>query len=73
MNRNTPKRLALARIYALAAEHGIVSERLAIDDWADQMTERSGDAVVHDPIEDLLVTLQRKGFDHRSRGDRPVR
>lgn len=49
------------RIYALAAQHGIVAERLPVDDWADKVTELSGDAVVHDPVEDLVVTLRRKG------------
>ncbi|TCP74199.1 hypothetical protein C8J31_1455 [Rhizobium sp. PP-CC-2G-626] len=61
MTTNTSKKPALARIYALAAEHGVVAERLSIDDWADKVTELSGDEVVHDPIEDLVVTLQRKG------------
>lgn len=62
MTTNTPKRpAALARIYSLAAQHGIVAERLSLDDWADKVTELSGDEVVHDPVEDLVVTLQRKG------------
>lgn len=52
---------AEARIYALAAEHGIVAERLPIDGWADKVTELSGDEVAHDPVEDMVVTLRRKG------------
>lgn len=54
-------RSAEARIYALAAEHGIVAERLPIDDWADKVAELSGNEVVPDPVEDLVVTLRRKG------------
>lgn len=49
------------RIYDLAAQHGIVAERLPIDDWADKITELAGDAVTHDPVEDLISTLRRKG------------
>ncbi|TWC75763.1 hypothetical protein FB593_1282 [Rhizobium sp. SJZ105] len=49
------------RIYALAAKHGIVAERLPLDDWADKVTELAGDAVTHDPVEDLVVILQRRG------------
>ncbi|MDZ7875649.1 MAG: hypothetical protein U5N27_22725 [Rhizobium sp.] len=45
----------------MAAEHGIVAERLPIDRWADKVTEISGDEVVPDPVEDLVVTLQRRG------------
>ncbi|MUZ76191.1 hypothetical protein GOZ90_26515 [Agrobacterium vitis] len=61
MVANTMKS-AEARIYALAAEHEIVAERLPIDAWADKVTELSGDEVVHDPVEDLVVTLRRKGI-----------
>lgn len=53
---------AKARIYELAAEHGILAERLPIDAWADKVTELSGNDVVHDPMEDLVVTLRRKGI-----------
>ncbi|EJU0637218.1 hypothetical protein N4E75_004354 [Salmonella enterica] len=49
------------RIRALAAQHGIVAERLSLDDWADKVTELSGDAVLPDLIQDLVVTLRRKG------------
>lgn len=52
---------AAQRIYELAVLHGIEAERLPIDDWADKIAELSGDAVMHDPVEDLVVTLQRKG------------
>jgi hypothetical protein len=61
MTTNTPKGAAEARIYELAAQHGIVAERVPLDDWADKVTELSGDDVVHDPVEDLVITLQRKG------------
>lgn len=60
MTENVTRGSAEARIYALAAQHGIVAERLPIDDWADKVTEFC-DAVVHDPVEDLIVTLQRRG------------
>ncbi|MUZ65017.1 hypothetical protein [Agrobacterium vitis] len=52
---------AKARICELAAEHGILAERLPIDAWADKVTELAGDEVVSDPVEDLVVTLRRKG------------
>lgn len=45
------------RVYALAAQHGIVAERLPLDNWADEVTELSGD-----PIEDLVETLRRCGL-----------
>jgi len=61
MIENTTRGPAEARIYALAAQHGIVAERIPLDDWADKVTELSGNAVEHDPVEDLVVTLRRKG------------
>lgn len=60
-NTMTGSGSAERRIYALAEQHGIVAERLSLDDWADKVTELSGDAVMHDPVEDLVVTLQRRG------------
>ncbi|WP_049777418.1 hypothetical protein [Allorhizobium ampelinum] len=48
-------------IRTLARQHGIVAERNGTDDMADTITRLSGDDVIHDEIEDLLVTMQRKG------------
>lgn len=48
-------------IRALARQHGIRAERTATDDLADTITSLAGDEVVHDEIEDLVVTMQRKG------------
>jgi hypothetical protein len=50
-----------ARICALAAEHGMVAERLSIDVCADKVSELSCDDVMHNRVEDLVVTLRRKG------------
>ena len=49
-------------IRALARQHGIIAERTATDELADTITELAGDEVVHDEIEDLVVTMQRKGI-----------
>lgn len=49
-------------IRAMAREHGIVAERTATDDLADTITNLAGDDVVHDEVEDLVVTMQRKGI-----------
>lgn len=49
-------------IRQLARQHGIVAERTATDELADTITRLSGDDVIHDEIEDLVVTLRRKGF-----------
>ena len=59
---NSTRGLAEARIYVLAAQHGIVAERLPVDDWADKVTVLSDAEVPADPVADLIVTLQRKGF-----------
>ncbi|MGI2036360.1 hypothetical protein ACRQ1B_28695 [Rhizobium panacihumi] len=48
-------------IRAIARQHGIVAERTATDELADTITGLAGDEVVHDEIEDLVVTMQRKG------------
>lgn len=48
-------------IRAMAQQHGITAERTATDEWADNVTRLAGDEVIHDEIEDLLVTMQRKG------------
>ncbi|MGX9574319.1 hypothetical protein [Mesorhizobium sp. f-mel] len=50
------------RIYALAAQHSIVAERLPLDDWADQVARLSDAEVPPDPVADLVVTLRRKGI-----------
>jgi hypothetical protein len=49
-------------IRALARQHGVTAERTSTDEWADAITTLAGDEVVHDEIEDLVVTLRRKGF-----------
>jgi hypothetical protein len=53
---------AESRIYELAAQHGIVAERLPIDDWADNVARLSDAGVPPDPVDDLVVTLRRKGI-----------
>ncbi|WP_197523766.1 hypothetical protein [Agrobacterium vitis] len=53
---------AESRIYALATQHGIVAERLPIDDWADHVARLSDAEVPSDPVDDLVVTLRRKGI-----------
>lgn len=58
---NSTRGPAETRIYALAAQHGIVAERLPVDDWADQVARLSDAEVPADPVADLVVTLQRKG------------
>lgn len=59
---NSTRGPAETRIYALAVQHGIVAERLPVDDWADKVAELSDAEVPADPVADLIVTLQRKGF-----------
>ena len=59
---NSTRGPAETRIYALAAQHGIVAERLPVDDWADQVARLSDAEVPADPVADLVVTLQRKGI-----------
>jgi hypothetical protein len=49
-------------IRALAMQHGVVAERTATDAMADTITRLSGDDVVHDEIEDLVVAMRRKGI-----------
>lgn len=56
-NEATPEEV----IRALAMQHGINAERTATDAMADTITSLAGDDVVHDEIEDLVVTMQRKG------------
>lgn len=50
------------KIRDLAKQHGIVAERTALDEWADVVTNLSGDEVIRDEVEDLVVTLQRAGI-----------
>lgn len=48
------------QIRALAEEHGITAERGFIDDWADKISELSGDTgEPSDEIEQLLINLRR--------------
>lgn len=49
-------------IRALARQHGIVAERTATDAIADTITHLSGDEVIYDEVEDLVVTMRRKGI-----------
>lgn len=49
-------------IRAMARDHGIAAERTATDELADTLTNLAGDDVVHDEIEDLVVTMQRRGI-----------
>lgn len=53
---------AESRIYELAAQHGIVAERPPIDDWADDVSRPLDADVPTDPVDDLVVTLRRKGI-----------
>ena len=46
-------------IHQLAAKHGIAHQRAALDELGDAITNLSGDAVVLDETEWLLVTLDR--------------
>jgi hypothetical protein len=48
-------------IRATARQHGIVGKRTATDDLADNIANLAGDSAVYDEIEDLVVTIQRKG------------
>lgn len=48
-------------IRTLARKHGVVVERTATDAMADTITRLSGDDVIHDEVEDLVVTMRRKG------------
>ena len=46
-------------IHQLAAMHGITHQRAALDELGDAITKLSGDAVVLDETEWLLVMLDR--------------
>ena len=47
------------RDQALADRTGVVYRRTALDEWAEKITELSGDEVVSDATADLLVALVR--------------
>jgi hypothetical protein len=47
------------QIRALAKKHGIVAERTALDDWADDVTRLAGDDVQFDEVQELIVALRR--------------
>ena len=47
------------RAQALADRTGVVYRRTALDEWAEKITELSGDEVVSDATADLLVALVR--------------
>lgn len=47
------------RARALAERTGVVYRRTQLDDWAEKVTELSGDEVVSDTTADLLVALVR--------------
>ena len=48
-------------IRSTARQHGIMGERTATDELADTIANLAGNSVVHDEIEDLVVTMQRRG------------
>ena len=48
-----------AIIRELAAQHGVVVQRMALDDWADDATRLSGDDGVIDEVGELVVALRR--------------
>ena len=50
-----------AVIRSLAEKHGISPVRTVTDDWADAITRLSGDEVIANEIEDLVVNLRRRG------------
>lgn len=54
-----PKQNVKAYIEDLGLKHNVKFVRTGLDDWADKITELSGDDVIHDPTLDLLVALKR--------------
>jgi hypothetical protein len=50
-----------ATIRALAAKHGVAYDETPLDQWANKITELSGDDVAMDNIGWLLIALQRAG------------
>jgi hypothetical protein len=48
-------------VRALAAEHGVTTQQDAYDRLAQVLTNLSGEEVVLDDVERLLVALKRKG------------
>lgn len=49
-------------IRALARKHNIVATRTNIDEFADKIAELEGILVMHDEIEDLVITMCRQGI-----------
>ncbi|PWC84667.1 hypothetical protein TSH100_17630 [Azospirillum sp. TSH100] len=45
----------------IAKQHGVSYKRTYADAWADNVTQISGDPVIHDDTNDLLVALKRAG------------
>lgn len=51
-----------AYVHRLAAEHGVTYIKTNLDHWAENVTRLSGDDVVFDETEELIVALARKGI-----------
>lgn len=49
-------------IRELAARHGVEAQRTPLDDWADDVTRLSSDAVALDAVEELIAGLRRENF-----------
>lgn len=65
MDNQQPQRETAAAIRAIAEQHHVVYHQTELDVWANNVTRLSGDDVVFDEVEWLLVALQRSG--HLSR------
>lgn len=48
-------------VQSIADEHGVVYVRTALDDFAEKITELSGDDVKPDYTEKLIIALKKKG------------
>lgn len=48
-------------VQSIADAHGVVYVRTALDDFAEKITELSGDDVKPDYTEKLIITLKKKG------------
>jgi len=53
---------AESRIHRLADEHGVVVHRSQLDDLADAITRMSGDDVLLDDTQRLLIALSDRGL-----------
>jgi hypothetical protein len=49
------------KIRSLASKHGVAYTATRADEWSSHVTRLAGDNVVLDPVELLLIELQRTG------------